>query len=108
MRFRDFELSFRRTEVEEINKNVTQFTYPQMVKKFCKNNSSESCFTLEIESGSFNTSEIILLMGENGGGKTTFIKILAGLEQIDNVELPRLNVSYKPQFISTEIYRYGS
>merc|ERR1712176_1249865 len=45
---------------------------------------------------------IVVMLGENGTGKTTFIKMLAGITKpttsID--ELPRLNVSYKPQEIS--------
>lgn len=41
------------------------------------------------------------MLGENGTGKTTFIRVLAGLIQPDNgIEIPKLNVSYKPQKIS--------
>jgi ATP-binding cassette subfamily E protein 1 len=35
-------------------------------------------FRLSIEEGSFNNSEIIVLLGENGTGKTTFVRLLAG------------------------------
>lgn len=43
-------------------------------------------------------------MGENGTGKTTFIKILAGLIKPDEGELPNtvVSVSYKPQKISPD------
>lgn len=34
-------------------------------------------FELTIEPGSFKTSQITVLLGENGTGKTTFIKMLA-------------------------------
>ncbi len=42
------------------------------------------------------------MLGENGTGKTTFIRMLAGLLKPDDesVNLPTLNVSYKPQKIS--------
>ena len=41
------------------------------------------------------------MLGENGTGKTTFIRMLAGRLQPDGgSELPVLNVSYKPQAIS--------
>ena len=55
-------------------------------------------FNLTVEAGSFSNSEIIVMLGQNGTGKTTLIKLLAGILKPDeeDVELPRLNVSYKP------------
>lgn len=58
---------------------------------------------MTVEEGDFNDSEIIVMLGQNGTGKSTFIRILAGLLSPDEdteTELPRLNVSYKPQTIS--------
>merc|ERR1712042_337648 len=41
------------------------------------------------------------MLGENGTGKTTFIRMLAGILEPDGEErVPQLNVSYKPQKIS--------
>ncbi len=37
-------------------------------------------FSLKIEAGSFNSSQITVLLGENGTGKTTFVKMLAGID----------------------------
>jgi len=58
-------------------------------------------FKLNVEKGYFKDSEIIVMLGENGTGKTTFVKMLAGLEKPDdNIQIPDLKVSYKPQKIS--------
>lgn len=58
-------------------------------------------FTLNIKEGNFSDSEILVLLGENGSGKTTFIRMLAGnLKPDGDVVLPVLNISYKPQKIS--------
>merc|ERR1712070_701395 len=82
--------------------------YPQLNKKL-------GTFALEVESGNFSASEIIVMLGQNGTGKTTFIRMLAGLLKPDPVQkkdgeddedepegLPALNVSYKPQTISAK------
>ena len=41
------------------------------------------------------------MLGQNGTGKTTFIKVMAGVFKPDDEEtkLPCLNISYKPQTI---------
>ncbi len=62
-------------------------------------------FTLNIESGDAKSNEVIGILGPNGIGKTTFVKILAGIEQPDSGTSPTeniLKVSYKPQYISTD------
>ena len=88
------------------------YTYPNMTKTMTKGTAK---FILHVENGSFTDSEILVLLGENGTGKTTFIRMLAGLlksdEQVACEEagddygasqcgVPELNVSYKPQKIS--------
>ena len=59
-------------------------------------------FRLQIEEGNFTDSEILVMLGENGTGKTTFIWLLAGILKPDDhfIELPEFNVSVKPQKIS--------
>jgi ATP-binding cassette subfamily E protein 1 len=41
-----------------------------------------------------------VLLGENGTGKTTFIKMLAGKDPEMKDKIPELNVSYKPQTVN--------
>lgn len=78
-------------------------------------------FEMEVKKGEFTDSEIIVMLGENGTGKTTFIRLMAGHLKPDTGgmsqliitttivsnclfsfldEVPQMNVSYKPQKIS--------
>jgi ATP-binding cassette subfamily E protein 1 len=60
-------------------------------------------FKLVTAGGDIKRGEIIGILGANGIGKTTFVKILAGLEEMDSGEkFDWLKVSYKPQYISAE------
>jgi len=73
--------------------------------KWGRMSKSYGSFKLEIEPGDAKMGEVIGILGPNGIGKTTFIKILAGLEKPDDGSSPTenvLRVSYKPQYISTE------
>jgi ATP-binding cassette subfamily E protein 1 len=60
-------------------------------------------FKLVAEPGEIKRGEIIGILGPNGIGKTTFVKILAGLEESDEKQkFGELAVSYKPQYIAPE------
>jgi ATP-binding cassette subfamily E protein 1 len=60
-------------------------------------------FKLVVNPGDIKRGEIIGVLGPNGIGKTTFIKILAGIEETDDGRrFEELKVSYKPQYISAE------
>jgi ATP-binding cassette subfamily E protein 1 len=99
--------------VGEIRDDVMkQYNYPNMTKTMKRDKSQ---FILHVTEGAFTDSEIIVLLGENGTGKTTFVRMLAGLlkgdEQVklekdgydyeaSQAGVPDLNVSYKPQKIA--------
>lgn len=97
MRFRDESLTFRIAETaeEEAIDRTRQFEYPAMTKTLGN-------FKLQIQPGQFSDSEIIVFLGENGTGKTTFVKMLAGKLEPDagTEKPPQLNVSLKPQTIA--------
>ena len=74
---------------------MCRYEYPDMTKTM-------GTFSMQIEAGDFSDSQIVVMLGENGTGKTTFIRMLAGLHKPDDpeTEVPELNVSYKPQKIA--------
>ena len=96
LRFRDESLTFRIAEAGDdflVDKGRA-FSYPRMEKNLGN-------FHLGIEPGKFTDSEIIVMMGENGTGKTTFCKMLAGAEKPDGgASVPSMNISMKPQKIT--------
>jgi ATP-binding cassette, sub-family E, member 1 len=112
MRFRDVELTFKTSETENDQMMAKienaegdekakaalkkqNYSYPNMTKTL-------GPFKLSVEEGIFSNSECIVMLGQNGTGKTTFVKMMAGILKPDDtgVELPKLNVSYKPQTIA--------
>ena len=113
MRFRDIELTFHTTgdssaDLPNINNlspkskakeqerlKALNYSYPTMTKTL-------GPFSLTVEGGAFNASEIIVMLGQNGTGKTTLIKMLAGAIKPDDqeLEMPKLNISVKPQTIA--------
>ncbi|KAJ2122302.1 Fe-S cluster-binding ribosome biosynthesis protein [Coemansia sp. RSA 720] len=98
MRFRQEELTFKIVEQTDDNEIVRHrdSSYPSMTKTLGN-------FKLTVEAGDYSDSQIVVLLGENGTGKTTLIRMMAGLlapDEGDGVDLPQLNVSYKPQKIA--------
>jgi ATP-binding cassette, sub-family E, member 1 len=56
-------------------------------------------FKLKVKAGTLSFPETIVMLGQNGTGKTTFFKMLAGIIKPDDptTELKALNFSFKPQ-----------
>jgi len=79
---------------------------PQKKKHFLiDSNVTGTAFKLHVKSGGFRDSQIVVMLGQNGCGKTTFIRMLAGVMKPDEAEegdedaAPKFNISYKPQKI---------
>ncbi|MCX8173471.1 MAG: ribosome biogenesis/translation initiation ATPase RLI [Thermoplasmata archaeon] len=96
IRVRDYPIEFfehppPETPVQEI---VLEFT---PLRKTYDN------FTLKTEGGTIRKGEVIGMVGANATGKTTFVKMLAGVEKPDEGCITRsVKVSYKPQYINPE------
>lgn len=96
MRFREESLQFRLADAADglILDHSSALSYPDLQK-------TQGDFHLKVEKGEFTNSEILVLFGENGTGKTTFCKILAGALEADNkTEIPKMSISMKPQKIA--------
>jgi ATP-binding cassette subfamily E protein 1 len=96
LRFREESLQFRIGEAGEefMVEKARGYSWPKMTKTL-------GDFQLQVESGEFTDSEILVMMGENGTGKTTFCKMLAGALQPDSgKKVPPMNISMKPQKIT--------
>lgn len=95
LRSRQESLSFKMVETAEevIVDKTRHYTYPSMTKTL-------GGFKLSVEAGSFTDSEIIVMLGENGTGKTTFVRLLAGDTPDIETDKQTLSVSLKPQTIS--------
>jgi len=96
LRFREESLQFRIGDATDdfMIDRSREYTYPSMQKTL-------GDFSLSVKGGSFNNSEIVVMMGENGTGKTTFCRMLAGAEKPDGGKsVPAMNISMKPQKIT--------
>lgn len=112
LRFRDEELTFSQSatadtqDIKVVGLGKTEkekeFLRKQAMWRYPKMEKTLGPFHLTVEEGMFGGSETIVMLGQNGTGKTTMIKMLAGLLKPDDtsVEIPPLNISYKPQTIA--------
>jgi len=99
VRFRDkkfsFDVSSSSTDEFQIGSEI--IIYPKLEKKYPK-------FSVTIEPGRVRRGEILGIMGANALGKTTLMKMIAGVEKPDSGEIDKkIKIAYKPQYLQNDI-----
>jgi len=94
VRFRDSKIKFaERAPIKKKRAKEIINSWKSVEKKL-------GSFILKAENGSIHKNEIIGILGENGVGKTTFVKMLASALKHDKGEIShKVKVSYKPQYL---------
>jgi len=93
VRFRNYPIKFEEKNAEKAKKTSELISWKDIKVKLGK-------FNLESDSGALQEEKVSGILGENGIGKTTFVKILAEVIKPDEGEInEKVKVSYKPQHI---------
>ena len=87
----------------DLRKEALRFPSKEVFLSWSKLRVSLGTFKLEVLPGEVHRGEVIGILGPNGIGKTTFVRVLAGeiIPEEGYVEKRgSIDISYKPQFIS--------
>lgn len=97
VRFRDAAFRFdASTSTDEFVMIQNIVEYPALEKKFAN-------FSLTIDAGRIRKSEVLGIVGANALGKTTMMKMIAGVEKIDSGTIDtKIKIAYKPQYLSND------
>lgn len=97
VRFRDYPVIFEKRAHGEQAEREPLLDFPELKKSY-------DTFKLSVSPGEIRAGEVLGLVGANGIGKSTFARLLAGVEEPDNgpVEV-KAQVSYKPQYLKASI-----
>ncbi|HEY7368134.1 MAG TPA: ribosome biogenesis/translation initiation ATPase RLI [Nitrosopumilaceae archaeon] len=99
VRFRDKKFTFDASSstTDEFQAGDEIISYPLLEKKF-------PAFSVTIEPGQVRKGEVLGIMGANALGKTTFMKMIAGVEKPDSGEInKKVKIAYKPQYLTNDI-----
>ncbi len=94
LKIRDFEIKFSKFSQGE-EKAAVYFKYPELMRDF-------GPFKLTVKAGEIREKEVIGIVGGNALGKTTFMRMLAGVEKPDEgaIEEGR-KIAYKKQYLES-------
>ena len=93
VRFRETQVIFEKRAHEKGSDRQDLAVIPAMTKKY-------ESFSLAVHGGTIRCGEVLGVVGANGTGKSTFAKLLAGVEKPDTgATEASLKISYKPQYI---------
>jgi len=96
IRFRDSEIKFEVRPPIHTKKGTALVSWKNVEKKF-------KSFHLKAAEGTVYKHHVTGILGENGIGKTTFVRILAGDLKEDRGEIDKtIKVSYKPQYLDAK------
>jgi ATP-binding cassette subfamily E protein 1 len=97
VRFRDKKFSFDvSTSQDEFEKGDVVISYPALKRTY-------PAFSVSIEPGQVRKGEVLGIMGANALGKTTMMKMIAGVEKPDEGNVDKaIKISYKPQYIPND------
>jgi len=97
VRFRDKKFSFDvSSSQDDFEKGDVVITYPALKRNY-------PAFSVSIEPGQVRKGEVLGIMGANALGKTTMMKMIAGVEKPDEGNVDKsVTISYKPQYIPND------
>ncbi|HWP78526.1 MAG TPA: ribosome biogenesis/translation initiation ATPase RLI [Candidatus Nitrosotenuis sp.] len=97
VRFRDKKFSFDvSTSQDDFEKGEVVISYPALKRNY-------PAFSVSIEPGQVRKGEVLGIMGANALGKTTMMKMIAGVEKPDEGNVDKsVTISYKPQYIPND------
>ncbi len=97
VRFRDTAFRFdASTSSDEFVMTENVVTYPALQKTYPK-------FSVSIEAGKVRKNEVLGIVGANALGKTTLMKMIAGVEKPDSGALEtKVKIAYKPQYLTND------
>lgn len=97
----DDNVRFREEAISFLHRSSPSDASPEILASYSDLRKSLNGFSLSVEGGEIRPGEVIVAVGPNGIGKTTFVRLLAGeiLPDVGNLDTGSLKISYKPQYL---------